>query len=313
MNLKQDRQGARTVSDLQRRYNSKFSEVMGLSNEALTTAKETERNLAEVWASNITMTGKFTSTGKAFLPPTYDDANKILQAVLFPELYLPEDPTLYDLNADGQITEDDALLALDVANGATPMSQLPGAKEMPCTIQIDMSDAAKAIRIFGTNQFGTPVETVVGVDPEECSFATRDQVSRIVQIDEDSGCIFRNIESAYGEEPEKEWLNPPMELGVEYRTYERWNGMPVYRKLISYVFSSVHTSTRNAVPHGIENLDIVHRCVAHTYGNIFPYVWGGKSSAVSNYDSENIYLLVTGINWAESRTWYFDIYYTKTR
>lgn len=30
-----------------------------------------------------------------------------------------------------------------------------------------------------------------------------------------------------------EWENPPMELGVEYRTTERWNGKPVYKQLIN--------------------------------------------------------------------------------
>ena len=31
---------------------------------------------------------------------------------------------------------------------------------------------------------------------------------------------------------EWEWINPPMELGVEYRTTERWQGKPVYTKLV---------------------------------------------------------------------------------
>ena len=31
---------------------------------------------------------------------------------------------------------------------------------------------------------------------------------------------------------EWEWNNPPMEFGVEYRTTERWNGKPVYTKLV---------------------------------------------------------------------------------
>lgn len=31
---------------------------------------------------------------------------------------------------------------------------------------------------------------------------------------------------------EWEWVNPPMELGVEYRTTERWNGEPVYTMLV---------------------------------------------------------------------------------
>jgi hypothetical protein len=30
-----------------------------------------------------------------------------------------------------------------------------------------------------------------------------------------------------------EWVNPPMTLGVEYRTTERWNGSPVYAKAVS--------------------------------------------------------------------------------
>lgn len=30
-----------------------------------------------------------------------------------------------------------------------------------------------------------------------------------------------------------EWVNPPMAVGVEYRTTERWEGKPVYTKLVS--------------------------------------------------------------------------------
>lgn len=32
----------------------------------------------------------------------------------------------------------------------------------------------------------------------------------------------------FGEWSEWEWVNPPMEVGVDYRTTERWNGKPVY-------------------------------------------------------------------------------------
>lgn len=38
---------------------------------------------------------------------------------------------------------------------------------------------------------------------------------------------------AYGTWQEWEWINPPMTPGVEYRTTERWDGKPVYTKLIS--------------------------------------------------------------------------------
>lgn len=33
---------------------------------------------------------------------------------------------------------------------------------------------------------------------------------------------------------EWEWVNPPMQLGTEYRTTERWNGKVVYTKMIHY-------------------------------------------------------------------------------
>lgn len=32
---------------------------------------------------------------------------------------------------------------------------------------------------------------------------------------------------------EWQFVNPPMELGVEYRTTQRWNGKPLYKKLVS--------------------------------------------------------------------------------
>lgn len=61
----------------------------------------------------------------------------------------------------------------------------------------------------------------------------------------DGGCTqiaYTSLGSARGVRQERycvdgtwgewEWVNPPMSLGVEYRTTERWNGMPVYTKLV---------------------------------------------------------------------------------
>lgn len=52
---------------------------------------------------------------------------------------------------------------------------------------------------------------------------------------------------------EWEYLNPPMLVGEEYRTTERWNGNPVYTKLLSYS-PSVFTATNLDLPHNISNL-----------------------------------------------------------
>lgn len=48
-----------------------------------------------------------------------------------------------------------------------------------------------------------------------------------------------------------EWVNPPMTLGVEYRTTERWNGKLVYAKYVN--FGSAPNATTKSVSHGIEN------------------------------------------------------------
>ena len=42
------------------------------------------------------------------------------------------------------------------------------------------------------------------------------------------GCYYRTVDGVV------EWLNPPMLLGVEYRTTERYLGKPVYKKLIEF-------------------------------------------------------------------------------
>ena len=48
-----------------------------------------------------------------------------------------------------------------------------------------------------------------------------------------------------------EWINPPMQLGVEYRTAERHNGQPVYAKAIS--FGKAPNASSKDISHGIEN------------------------------------------------------------
>ena len=48
-----------------------------------------------------------------------------------------------------------------------------------------------------------------------------------------------------------DWLNPPMQLGVEYRTVERYNGKPVYAKAIN--FGQAPNATYKEVSHGIED------------------------------------------------------------
>lgn len=57
-----------------------------------------------------------------------------------------------------------------------------------------------------------------------------------------------------------EYLNPPMELGVEYRTTERYQGKPVYVKTVD--FGALPSASRKSVAHGASNVDKI----ISTYG-----------------------------------------------
>ena len=52
-----------------------------------------------------------------------------------------------------------------------------------------------------------------------------------------------------------EWLTPPMELGVEYRTTERYLGKPVYTKVVDC--GNLPNGTTAEVAHGVANVGIV--------------------------------------------------------
>ena len=48
-----------------------------------------------------------------------------------------------------------------------------------------------------------------------------------------------------------EWLNPPMLLGVEYRTTKRYMGKPVYAKLVN--FGALPNASNKSVAHNLSN------------------------------------------------------------
>lgn len=60
-----------------------------------------------------------------------------------------------------------------------------------------------------------------------------------------------------------EWINPPMQLGVEYRTTERYDSKPVYAKAVN--FGALPANSSKSVAHGISDMA---RCfeVVGSYG-----------------------------------------------
>ena len=70
----------------------------------------------------------------------------------------------------------------------------------------------------------------------------------------------------YGTWQPYEWVNPPMTLGVEYRTTERWNGKAVYTKLVNIGLAYEEPSSIS-----ISGAKQVVRYVLHDVTNNRPY------------------------------------------
>lgn len=107
-----------------------------------------------------------------------------------------------------------------------------------------------------------------------------------------------------------EWINPPMVLGNEYRTAERFNGKPVYAKMVS--FGALPNNTSKQISSGISNMDALVDYSAYAA------VGGSCISLVNLY---YIYDLRVGNNYIYVQTnddmsgWtecYFTLKYTKT-
>ena len=96
-----------------------------------------------------------------------------------------------------------------------------------------------------------------------------------------------------------EWVNPPMQLGVEYRTVERYNGKPVYAKLLN--FGALPNSTSKSFAHGISSLGYVV--------DIYGQGVAGQDVKVS-VDTTNI--TITSTSNLSAVTAYPVIKYTKT-
>ena len=86
-----------------------------------------------------------------------------------------------------------------------------------------------------------------------------------------------------------EWDNPPMSLGVEYRTTERLYGKPIYKKMINVGYVATGTQTYE---HGIENMDIPYTLEVINVGG-----WGITNASGNNqyFDKTNIQF-TTGAN-----------------
>ncbi len=121
------------------------------------------------------------------------------------------------------------------------------------------------------------------------------------------GCFYRMVGG------EKEWLNPPMEVGREYRTIKRYNSFPVYTKRIDYGYLRNEPANMNGVTadkvisfYGISHID-------KTYADNFPiFSKQGVLQAIAFLEKDKIVVNVLS-NHSAVFGYYaqFDIEYVK--
>lgn len=113
-------------------------------------------------------------------------------------------------------------------------------------------------------------------------------------------CYYRMVNGV------KEWINPPMQLGIEYRTTERWNGKAVYRKAIAITFPNTGRAHANAyIPASATILSLLlhgeFRADASTTTNNDIQYTG------TNFFNKEGTLIAVCFPWTQGAYWYADI------
>lgn len=111
------------------------------------------------------------------------------------------------------------------------------------------------------------------------------------------------------------WANPPMELGVEYRTTERSEGKPVYAKRFQFTPTTFVGNEELKIPHNISNFGRPVRTNVRIGSNNFflPYVnTVGGVAAVGLVNANNVQINTHGSVSFNSMAIVIDLYYTKT-
>lgn len=105
-----------------------------------------------------------------------------------------------------------------------------------------------------------------------------------------------------------EWENPPMAIGVEYRTTERWDGKPVYTKCVN---CGALANKMSVIPHNITMKNPIS-CVVFVDGQFTaPSNYQEESKLVAYATYANVFIYSNGVGDAVGKTVYAILKYTK--
>lgn len=109
-----------------------------------------------------------------------------------------------------------------------------------------------------------------------------------------------------------EWVNPPMAVGIEYRTAERHAGKPVYAKLFRIGIGTNKVGTPKYFAHNISPLTQVIRVAAYTGTNGDTlHMWNVETDIqVSAYVSNTFIIISSNVD-ISNNYYYAQVWYTK--
>lgn len=127
-------------------------------------------------------------------------------------------------------------------------------------------------------------------------------VAPAIESPDHPGCYYRMVSG------ETEWINPPMVMGTEYRSTERWNGKVVYMKIID--IGALPNATSTSYSHGLGAKSIV-RCYGTTsdvYGRSIPFKHAASSIDLS---CDRSAIRITTSTDESAANGYITVHYTK--
>ena len=105
-----------------------------------------------------------------------------------------------------------------------------------------------------------------------------------------------------------ECVNPPLVLGVEYRTKERYSGKAVYTKLVD--LGTLPNATRKQVAHGASATQVIRCCGQMSNGISLPFHYDNTTNWIEIYAGGTDIVVLTG-NDQSARTATAQIWYVK--
>ncbi len=319
MSSKQDRNGVRTLGDLEYTYGKSFAETAGIATDARTKAEECEKKLngsmsneeifnmltsggvnqglfryengelfvnAEylkvidaIFTHDINMTGKFTYKTKVFLEPGQEEIDTIKKHILGTFTIIPSRIHLYDYNGDGVVNAVDMAAFKMAMLGEKSLADWSGAVESDVALTMDLKNPNKAFRLQGTNMWGREIDVYVGANFSNMRLTN--VADYIVEYKTDGDFTYEKWESG----KVKLWAKASL-------SYANNSVLEANLTLPFYVYKALAFGTINSIRNDSANLGLNVKC--YTDGGIVRVFVHEPSSSLTSTSTIDVAVEVIG-------------------